>query len=103
MIVIKSDRALIAIGGEIVGGLGADKRGTPTARLIAARVALHLDDVGAEISEEHGAVGTGERFGDFYNANAIENHAHSIWIITNKYAGLRGETGLEPLAVRFLA
>ena len=103
MVVIESDRTFIAIGGQIVGGLSADERGTPAAGLVAARVAFHLDDVRAEIPEEHAAVRPGERFGDFYNANAIENHAHSPRIITNKCGTQSGETGLEPLVGRFLA
>jgi hypothetical protein len=35
--------------------------------------AFHLDDIGAEISEHHGAIRPGQRLGKFHNADGVEN------------------------------
>jgi hypothetical protein len=76
IIVIQGDGPLVAIGGQEIGGLAADERRTPAAGLVSSARALDLDDVGAEIAKEHGAVGPGKGLGKFNDANGIEYGFH---------------------------
>jgi hypothetical protein len=76
MIVIKSYRPFVAIGGEIISGFRADKWRPPAARLVATRIALDLDHVSAEIPEKHRAIGASQGFSEFNNSDPVEDHAH---------------------------
>lgn len=76
VIVIECDGALVAIGGKKISGFASNKRRSPSSGLIANARALDFDDVGAQIAEQHGAVGAGKSFGQLDNANAIENGVH---------------------------
>lgn len=59
-------------------------------RLVASARTLDLDHIGAQIAEEHSAIGASESFSQFDNANAIENAVHS------------GEYNQQLLCVRWL-
>jgi hypothetical protein len=41
--------------------------------------AFHLDDIGAEITQHHGAVGAGQSLSKFNNADGVENTHDSIF------------------------
>ena len=54
---IDRDASFIAVGAEKVGAFtGSGEGGAPVARLVANLRALHLDDVGSQVAEDHGAV-----------------------------------------------
>src|SRR5262249_7230799 len=64
---VDGDRALVAVGGEVVGALGrvlavlaAEVGRAPFARVVAGAGPLDLDHVGAEVAEELRAGRTGE-------------------------------------------
>jgi hypothetical protein len=44
--------------------------------LVATRIALDLDYIGAEISKQHRAIGASQGFGEFNNSDPIKDHAH---------------------------
>jgi hypothetical protein len=44
--------------------------------LVATRIALDLDDVGAKIPKQHCAIGASQGFREFNNSDPIEDHAH---------------------------
>ena len=68
---IERDVALVAVDDEEGRGLPV-LVGRPRARLVAAPGVLHLDDVGAEVGEEHGAEGTGQDTGAIDDTDAFE-------------------------------
>src|SRR5437773_638516 len=76
VIVVESNRSFVAIRREIVSGFAAHKRRTPSSRLVAGSRSLHLDHLRAKISEQHGAIRSGERLRHFHDANRIENCFH---------------------------
>src|SRR5208283_834362 len=76
MIIIEGDGSFVAIGGQEICRLGADKRRAPGARLVSHPGAFHLDDVRPKIAEHHGAVGARERFRQFDDLDSVEEHVH---------------------------
>jgi hypothetical protein len=44
--------------------------------LVATRIALDLDDISAQVTKQHRAIGTGKGFSEFNNSDPIEDHAH---------------------------
>src|SRR4030095_2330580 len=73
---VDCDRALVAIDrGEAQAH--AVLAGAEVAHVVPAARALHLDDVGAEVGQHRGAVGTGDDPGEVEDANALEHHARS--------------------------
>ena len=76
MVVVERNRSFVAIGCEILGGFVAHKWRTPLAGLVAGSWPLHLDDVRAKITEQHGAVWPGKRLRHFDDTNRIENGFH---------------------------
>ena len=76
IVVVEDHRALVAVGGKKISRFAGDERRTPSSRLIAGAGTLDLDYIGAEIAKQHGTIGAGERFGEFDNADAIENGIH---------------------------
>src|SRR6202041_2437914 len=73
LIVVERKRTLIAIGGQEVSRFAAHKRRTPATRLISGLPALDLNDIGAKVSQHHGAVGTSQRLCEFNHVDAFEN------------------------------
>ncbi|CUI69575.1 Uncharacterised protein [Achromobacter xylosoxidans] len=76
---VDGDRALVAIGAEVVGALVrvaailADNVGRPPfARIIALPGLLHLDHVRAQIAQQLGGAGTGQNARKVKNAHAVE-------------------------------
>ncbi len=57
---IERDGALVAVDGEEVGGLAVRVRRTPGAGVVAALRVLDLDDVRAQVGQEHGGVRRGQ-------------------------------------------
>ena len=76
MVKVECERALIAVSGEEVSGLRATKWGTPASGLIAHFFAFDFDDVGAEVSQHHGTIRSGQCLGGFDDANGIQNRLH---------------------------
>ena|ERR1700675_1661066 len=76
VVVIERDRALISVRRQEVRGLPAHKWRAPSARLISGAGALDLDYVGAQITEQHRAIRSGERLGQFDYANSFKNGLH---------------------------
>ena len=58
---VELDAALVAVDREEIRALAFEKWRSPGARLIADLRSFDLDDVGAEIAEQHRAVGSRER------------------------------------------
>jgi hypothetical protein len=54
---VESARALAAVHRQVVGRFAAGERGAPRARLVAALGTLDLDHVGAQIGQQHRAIG----------------------------------------------
>src|SRR3984957_1601857 len=73
LIVIKRERTLISIRSQKICRLAAYKRRTPTARLVSCLPALDFDNVGAEVSQHHGAVGPSQSLSHFDHANRFQN------------------------------
>ncbi len=76
MLQVDGDRALVAVDrGEAQAH--AVLAGAQVAHVVAATGPLHLDDVGAEIGQHHGAVGTGDDAREIEDADALEHHGRS--------------------------
>src|SRR5690606_5132101 len=76
---VEHDRALVAVRGEVVGGivgvvaLAVREEGrAPAAGIVPGARALHLDDVGAKIAEILAAPGPGQAPREIQDANSIE-------------------------------
>src|SRR4029453_13761913 len=71
-------RALVAVGGEVVGALACipvlalEVGRAPFARVVAGAGTLHLDHVSAEVAQQLGAGGTGEDAREVEHAQAGE-------------------------------
>ncbi len=72
VIEIQRERSFVPICGEKVGGLGTRERWPPSTRLIPCSRPFDLDDVGAQIAKQHGAVGPGQGFGPFDNTHTVK-------------------------------
>ena len=57
---VERERALVAVQAEVVGRLAVVPRRSPGARVVAPVGALDLDDVGAEVAEQHRGQRAGE-------------------------------------------
>src|SRR5699024_5837493 len=68
---IQHHRILVAVDREVVGAHPVARRGDPGAGVIAVG-GFHLDHGGAQIREQHGAVGSGEHAGEVCNDYALE-------------------------------
>ena len=77
IVVVERNGALVAVRGKKIGGHGAYKWRTPCARLISRVRAFDLDDVGAKIAEQHGAIRTGQRLGQLNYPDSIEDVLHA--------------------------
>ncbi len=65
---VEGDRSLVAIDAQEIRRFAARvEGGPPTACIVTTAGALDLDDVGPEVTEEHGGEGSGE------NASEIED------------------------------
>src|SRR5439155_10111902 len=73
---VERDASLVAVVGHEGRALAADLR-RYRARVVADARPLELDHVGAEVAEQHGAVGPGELGGDVQYAQAVEGEAAS--------------------------
>lgn len=68
---IDDDAALVAVDGH-EGRRLTGQMGSARAHLVAVTGPLDLDDIGAEVAEEHGAVRPGELTGEIENTQAVE-------------------------------
>ena len=85
---VDRDRALVAVGGQVVGGLGGvlagfvlEPRRAPGARVVAGAGTLHFDDVGAKIGKVLRAPGAGKYAGQVENTEMAQS-AHGL---TNRH------------------
>ena len=80
---IHFDRALAAIGGVEIGradlfAVGALHKGrAPFAGIVAGALALHLDDVGAEVGQHLTRPGPGQDAGKFEDAETRQRLRHA--------------------------
>ena len=65
---------LVAVDRQEVAGLAFDEWGPPLTRMVASPGRLQLDHVGAQVAEQHRAVGTRQRVGEIQDADALERH-----------------------------
>ena len=56
---VQLQAALVTVHRKKIGTLFLNERGTPMTRLITDAGALDLDDIGAQVSEHHAAIGAG--------------------------------------------
>jgi hypothetical protein len=68
---VERDRALVAVDREVVRRDVAAHRRLPGAGVVAGR-ALHLDDLGAHVAEQHRRVGAGEDPGEVGHEEPVE-------------------------------
>ena len=68
---VQGDALLVAVDRHEVRRLALDER-RPAARVVALAGLLDLDDLGAHVTEHHGAEGTGEDAGEVENADTGE-------------------------------
>ena len=72
---IHREAALVAVDAEIKD-TDTFVKGTPATHHFAAGKRLHLGDVGAEITEDHGAEGPGQGAGQIQNADGLQGQRH---------------------------
>ena len=69
---IDGDALFVSIDAKKIGALSASKWRTPTARIVADTGLFDFDNLGAQVAEKHGAVGTGQDAGEIENSDAIK-------------------------------
>ena len=77
MVVVESKGTFVPVSRKEISRFTVNKRWTPAAGVIAHPPPLHFDDVGAEIAQQHSAVRTGKRFGEFNDTNRIQHGLHA--------------------------
>lgn len=89
----------VAVHGEKIGRPVAEEGGTPGAGFVAGGGIFDFDDAGAEISQEHGAEGTGDGAGEVEHEETIEgSHSH---IFPDILESLMVELIYDPATVDF--
>ena len=68
---IDGHSALATVEAEKIAGVLAGKRWSPATAHVTAARAFELEDLGAEIGEQHGAVRAGESVRKIENANFV--------------------------------
>jgi hypothetical protein len=76
---INRDAFFVPVDTEKIGTLAAGKWRTPTASVVADTGLFDLDDLGAQVAEKHGAIGTGQDTGEIENSDAMKRS----WVITH--------------------
>ena len=67
---IRHEAAFVAVAAEVVGAFSGGEGGPPLAGVITGSGAFDFDDVGAEVSQLHRAIRTGEDSGEVENSNS---------------------------------
>ena len=83
---VPGDAALVAVDAQVIGALVIDERRPEAAGVVTGTRTLDLDDVGAEIAEQHRGVGSGHHAREVGDEDAGERPAVSA---TTRVAGTR--------------
>jgi hypothetical protein len=75
---VECDALLVAVDGQEIGGLVALERRSKGACIVALARPLHLDYLGAEITEQHGAVRPRENPREIKDAETFERSHASV-------------------------
>src|SRR5262249_52450050 len=87
-VVVRGDWVVGAVErGEDRGERGGASRAAPVAEIVAPSRPLELDDVGAEVAQEHGAAGAGEDAREVEDADPLQHR---------RAAGSLGAAGCRP-------
>ena len=77
---VEHDRSLIAVDRQVVGGDAVLLRRRPGARVVT-RWALHLDDRGTHVGQQHRAVRPRQHAGEVGHEDAIERSSSTRWVV----------------------
>ncbi len=79
---VEHDRALPAVDAEVVRRDAVALGRRPGAGLVAARRALDLDHLGAQVGEQHRGVGAGQHPGEVGDQQAVERSGHGADLLS---------------------